>query len=248
MKVAVAIGMFGILCANATASQLFSNGPERTALIELYTSEGCSSCPPADQWLRGLRWKTGLWRDFVPVEFHVNFWDSLGWKDRFSTPEITQREYAYATSWGCQPYTPCFARNGVQWKPGWGVVAAQGAPMGILSVDLGDDGTCRVQFWPGPAIRMPEDGSFQVHIAVLGGGISSQVTRGENSGSTLEHEFVVLGLRQKTLAPVEGQAVQEASLALPRPVAAEGARRALAAWVTMNDELEPLQATGGWIH
>jgi hypothetical protein len=247
MRVAVAIGVFGLLSASAIASQLFSNGPERTALIELYTSEGCSSCPPADQWLRTLRWKPGLWKDFVPVEFHVNFWDNLGWKDRFSTPETTQRIYAYATSWGTQPYTPCFARNGVQWKPGWGVVAAQGAPMGILTVDVGDSGVCRVQFWPGPAIRMPEDGSFEVHIAVLGGGISSQVTGGENSGATLDHEFVVLGMAHRTLSPPEGQTVQQASVALPHPFPAEGVRHALAAWVTLNGELEPLQATGGWL-
>jgi hypothetical protein len=247
MRAAVAIGIFGLLSANAIASQLFSNGPERTALIELYTSEGCSSCPPADQWVRALRWKPGLWKDFVPVEFHVNFWDSLGWKDRFSTPETTQRIYAYATSWGSQPYTPCFARNGVQWKPGWGVVAAPGAPMGILSVDVGDNGVCKVQFWPGPAIRMPEDGSFEVHIAVLGGGISSQVTGGENRGATLDHEFVVLGLAHRTLLPLEGQAVQQASVALPHPSPAEGVRHALAAWVTLNGDLEPLQATGGWL-
>jgi hypothetical protein len=248
MRVAVAIGILGLLASHGYAAERFSNGPERTALIELYTSEGCSSCPPADQWLRALRWKTGLWKDFVPVEFHVNFWDSRAWKDRFSTTETTQREYAYAAAWGCQPYTPCFARNGVQWKPGWGVDAAPGAPMGVLSVDVGDDGTCKVQFWPGPALRMPEDGSFEVHLAVLGGGISSQVSGGENSGATLDHEFVVLGMRQHALAPPPGQAVQQATIALPRPVVAEGTRRALAAWVTFNGELEPLQATGGWIH
>jgi hypothetical protein len=247
MRAAVAIGIFGLLGASAFASQLFSNGPERTALIELYTSEGCSSCPPAEEWVRALRWKPGLWKDFVPVEFHVNFWDSLGWKDRFSTTETTQRNYAYATSWGCQPYTPCFARNGVQWKPGWGVVSGPGAPMGILTVDVGDSGICKVQFWPGSAIQMPEDGSFEVHLAVLGGGISSEVTGGENKGSTLDHEFVVLGLTHLALAPPERSAVQQASVALPRLVASEGSRRALAAWVTLKGELEPLQATGGWL-
>jgi hypothetical protein len=247
MRLAVAIGVLGLLAADGHAAQHFSNGPERTALIELYTSEGCSSCPPADEWLRALRWKPGLWKEFVPVEFHVNFWDGMGWKDRFSTQEFTQREYDYATAWGSQPYTPCFARNGVQWKPGWGVIAAPGAPMGVLTVDLDDSGTCTVQFWPGPAIHMPADGSFEVHIAVLGGGISSAVTRGENSGSTLDHEFVVLGLRQHALSPPAGQEIQQASVALPRPVVAEGSRRALAAWVTLTGDMEPLQATGGWI-
>ena len=85
----------------------FSSGPERIALIELYTSEGCSSCPPADRWLGALAGRQGLWKDFVPVEFHVNYWDSLGWKDRLSTPEFTAREYAYSSAWGApNVYTP----------------------------------------------------------------------------------------------------------------------------------------------
>jgi hypothetical protein len=247
MRMTVAIAVLGVLAPTAGASQLFSNGPSRTALIELFTSEGCNSCPPADQWLSELRSKPGLWKDFVPVEFHVNYWDSLGWKDRFSSKEITDREYAYASAWGCQPYTPCFARNGVQWKPGWGVVGMPGAPMGVLSVQVGDDGICNVEFEPGPAARVPDDGTYEVHIAVLGNGILSQVTDGENSGKTLQHNFVVLGFASRSLALVEGRTSQRGALALPRPVALEGVRHALAAWVTVHGELEPIQATGGWL-
>lgn len=247
MRIAVAIAMLGILSDRADASTRFSNGPERTALIELFTSEGCSSCPVADAWLRGLRSKPGLWRDFVPIEFHVNYWDSLGWKDRFATAETTDREYAYAKAWGCQPYTPCFARNGVQWKPGWGTVTGPGAPTGVLSVDVGDDGICRVSFFPGPAIRVPEDGTFDVYVAVLAGGLVSEVAGGENGGANLLHEFVVLGMSSRTLSPVEGQAIQRASIHLPHPIVSEGTRRAFAAWVTLSGEIEPIQATGGWL-
>jgi hypothetical protein len=60
MRFAVAVGVLGILATHGEASERFSNGPERTALIELFTSEGCSSCPPADQWLRNLRSNPGL--------------------------------------------------------------------------------------------------------------------------------------------------------------------------------------------
>src|SRR5277367_2191035 len=150
MRITLAIGVIGILASQAKADQQFSNGPSRAALIELFTSEGCSSCPPADQWLRTLHSKPGLWKDFVPVEFHVNFWDTRGWKDRFSTQEITQREYDYATLWGCAPYTPCFARNGVQWKPSWGIAGGAGAPTGVLSVSVSDNGICTAEFLPGP--------------------------------------------------------------------------------------------------
>ncbi len=249
MRIILSIGIIGALASQVQADQQFTNGPARAALIELFTSEGCSSCPPADQWLRTLRSKPGLWRDFVPVEFHVNFWDTRGWKDRFSTPAITQREYDYANLWGCTPYTPCFARNGVQWKPSWGVVGGPGAPMGVLSVSVDDNGICKVEFMPGPAARVPDDGSFEVHIALLGDGLFSKITDGENNGQLLEHDFVVLGLASQVLtpAPGTGPVPLRTKMALPHPVVAEGIRHALAAWVTVHGDMEPIQATGGWL-
>jgi hypothetical protein len=249
MRVILAIGLIGALASQAPADQQFSNGPARATLIELFTSEGCSSCLPADQWLRTLRSKPGLWKDFVPVEFHVNFWDTRGWKDRFSTPDITQREYDYATLWGCVPYTPCFARNGVLWKPSWGIVGGTGAPMGVLSVSVADNGTCTVEFKPGAAARLPGDGSFEVHVALLGNGLISNITDGENSGQVMQHDFVVLGLTSQILTPAPGTAPVplQAKVALPHPLVAEGTRHALAAWVTAHGEMEPIQATGGWL-
>jgi len=74
----------------------FTSGPEHVALIELYTSEGCSSCPPAERWRGSLRGEEGLWSRFVPVAFHVDYWISLGWADRFSEDEHTRRQRAYA--------------------------------------------------------------------------------------------------------------------------------------------------------
>jgi len=216
-------------------------------LIELYTSEGCSSCPPADRWLGELRGKSGLWTEFVPLEFHVNYWDSLGWKDRLSTREFTAREYAYASAWGSSNvYTPCFVRNGEEWKPLWGTPAASAANAGSLSIEIRDDGVCRAEFTPGSPVRSGAD-SFEVHVAVLGGGISSRVTAGENRGETLGHEFVVLGIAEKPLSQDGGGAVVRADLPLPRPIATEAARRALAAWVTLRGQLAPIQATGGWL-
>jgi hypothetical protein len=247
MRAAILFGLLGLVGPRVGASEVFTNGPERAVLIELYTSEGCSSCPPADQWLGSLRTRPGLWKEFVPVEFHVNYWNDLGWKDRLSSSAITAREYVYATAWGCQPYTPCFARNGVQWKPGWGAAGGAGAPTGVLTVKIGDDGACTVRFVPGPAARSPEEGGYEVHLAVLGGGISSQVTGGENSGKSLTHEFVVLGITDHDLSPAEGGQVWNGTAPLPRPIAVEATRRAFAAWVTVHGEMEPIQSTGGWL-
>ncbi len=70
----------------------FESGPEQTALIELYTSEGCSSCPPAEAWMSHLKDDPGLWKQFVPIAFHVDYWDRLGWRDRFSSKRWTERQ------------------------------------------------------------------------------------------------------------------------------------------------------------
>jgi hypothetical protein len=231
----------------AAAAERFSSGPSRVVLIELYTSEGCSSCPPADRWLGSLRGDPGLWKDFVPVAFHVTYWDGLGWKDRLSAREFTAREYAYASSWGSSTvYTPCFVRNGEQWKPVWGRPAGPAAPIGVLTVEVGDDRMCRAEFRPGPAVRAAPAG-FELHVAVLGGGLSSRVTAGENRGATLEHEFVVLGIADKAFSPVPGDSAGRAAVALPEAIVNDAARRALAAWVTPRGELAPIQATGGWL-
>jgi len=225
----------------------FSSGPSRAALIELFTSEGCSSCPAADRWLAALRADPGLWRVFVPVEFHVNYWDSLGWRDRLSTREFTARQYAYASAWGgTGVYTPCFVRNGERWSPLLGRLDAPGETAGFLSVEVGDHGACRAEFAPLPAERAAP-GGLEIHVAILGGGISSRVTAGENRGETLTHEFVVLGIAESALSPGPDRLTERAALSLPAPVAGGAARRALAAWVARRGELAPIQATGGWL-
>src|SRR5215467_12960255 len=74
----------------------FQSGTNRAALVELYTSEGCSSCPPAEEWLSQLKIDPRLWMDFVPVAFHVDYWVYLGWRDPFGTGSFSERQRAYA--------------------------------------------------------------------------------------------------------------------------------------------------------
>lgn len=221
-----------------------SSGPARVAVIELYTSEGCSSCPPADRWLEALRNQRGLWRYFVPIGFHVNYWDNLGWKDRFAARQFTERQYALAAAWGSSSvYTPCFALDGREWHPGADLRAPEGDSPGPLSVILGDDGICHVRFVPAagaPALAL------EVHVVLLGGGYASKVTAGENRGEVLHHEFVALALADARMPLEAGAAMAELKLPVPANPGAE--RRALAAWVTRGGRLEPVQATGGWLN
>ncbi len=217
----------------AAAPWHFASGSTRTGLLELYTSEGCSSCPPAESAVAELRTAPGLWRDFVPVAFHVAYWDRLGWRDGFATRLFTDRQYAYAAQWRSESvYTPEFVFNGAEWRRGTSVPAASGSA-GVLTVDCAADGTLRVQFAP--------PGDYEVHVARLGGGIASVVRAGENAGRTLHHEFVALQLLDAPLA--NGAAVLQLPLAATPGVA----RTALAVWVTRRGELAPLQATGGWL-
>src|SRR5579863_4523834 len=87
----------------------------RPHLVELYSSEGCSSCPPAEQWLRTLH--TGA--EVVPLEFHVDYWDNLGWRDRFADARYTARQQSIAARNGDSVvYTPQVVLDGRSWA-GW---------------------------------------------------------------------------------------------------------------------------------
>jgi hypothetical protein len=225
-----------VTAVRAAESQRFASGAARVSLLELYTSEGCSSCPPAEKWLGTLRDDARLWKTFVPVAWHVNYWDKLGWPDRFASREATQREYAYADAWGSGTvYTPCFVRDGEEWRMSGGKIeAANGAAAGVLSASY-DGAVLRAEFAPAKAKTGEK---FDIHTALLGGGIVSKVGAGENRGETLKHEFVALA--QTHGAP-------GADIALPKKEISGVTRYALAVWVTRRGELTPLQATGGWM-
>lgn len=219
----------------------FTSGPARTSLLELYTSEGCSSCPPAEHWLDALHNESGLWHDFVPVEFHVNYWDRLGWPDRFATREFTQRQYDHAAAWDSgSVYTPCFVRNGAEWHVE--ALPPAGGKAGVLTVVISPDGAAHAEFVPDGAVAKQD---YDLHVALLGSGFSSRVTAGENRGETLRHEFVALALADHPLASADGTA--HAEFSLPTPKITDAPRRAVAVWVTRRGDRIPLQATGGWL-
>lgn len=96
---------------------LIQSNTNQANLIELYTSEGCSSCPPADRWLSRLVDHPALWQQIVPIAFHVDYWDYIGWKDRFARPEFTNRQRQYANESGLSTiYTPGVLANDKEWR------------------------------------------------------------------------------------------------------------------------------------
>ncbi|MBA2436518.1 MAG: DUF1223 domain-containing protein [Verrucomicrobiota bacterium] len=228
---------------NFAAETRFQSGPTRTSLIELYTSEGCSSCPPAEAWLSRLKDNPGLWKNFVPLAFHVDYWDRLGWRDRFSSKQWTERQRQYAAQWRSESvYTPAVVMNGRE-ERGW-LGMKFGAPndrqSGDLNVSTSDGKTFAIEFRPVDGLPS----AYEAHLALLGSGISTSVRAGENSGRNLVHDFVVLDLQ--TVGLKSGAGSNRASLTTSATTEA-GARKAIAIWVTPRGQLFPLQATGGWL-
>src|ERR1043166_2523994 len=109
-------GTLALLLATADAHAAtieFQSSGKQTALLELYPSEGCSSCPPAESWLSRLTKSSGLWKEFVPLAFHVDYWDNLGWPAPCAAGQFSDRQRAYAQSWHSRRiYTPEFVLNG----------------------------------------------------------------------------------------------------------------------------------------
>lgn len=142
-----------MFCGAARAADFtFSSGVRRVSLVELYTSEGCSSCPRADAWLGALKDKPGLWKRFVPVAFDVDYWDGLGWPDRFAKPVWTERQRNYARHWRSRSvYTPGFAVDGKEWR---GFFRGETLPdqpdelPGNLTLHSPDGRTWHINFFP----------------------------------------------------------------------------------------------------
>jgi hypothetical protein len=158
-------------------------------VVELYTSEGCSSCPPADQWLSTLKGRPGV----LALAFHVNYWDKLGWPDRFATPESTARQWELARLAGsAQVYTPQVVVGGRDWRDwqDWRgrprlPEASAPSPVALTLTREGDQVSATVAAAPNAPARLSG------YWAVLEDQHSSQVRAGENAGSTLRHDHVV---------------------------------------------------------
>ncbi len=155
----MSLALTTLITAGTAADQLrFQSDAKQVSLVELYTSEGCSSCPPAEDWLNRLKDSPGLWKTFVPVAFHVDYWNSLGWKDRLSSPEFSERQRDYAQLWHADNiYTPCFILNGGEWH-GWldhRDAPASGGEVGVLEVKSTGTNRWSATSRPGP-IRRPE--------------------------------------------------------------------------------------------
>jgi hypothetical protein len=184
-----------------------SRGAERPTLLELFTSEGCSSCPPADELLAELAGRP----DVLALSFHVDYWDRLGWKDPFSSPDATRRQHGYADLLGLATvYTPQMVVDG-RWQ-------AAGSDRSEVEQALGSSRHNRDDV---PIALAVDHGRAQITLGQGGDGVAatliligfdcrhvSAVARGENGGRTLSHVDVVRSIEEVAQFDVRARAVE----------------------------------------
>ncbi|HSY17822.1 MAG TPA: DUF1223 domain-containing protein [Candidatus Acidoferrales bacterium] len=245
-QLALLLTLTAMVQARASGAEIkFQSKTERIALLELYTSEGCSSCPPAEAWLSGLRDSPRLWKDFAPIAFHVDYWNSLGWKDALSDEAYSERQRSYAQLWRAENiYTPEFVLDAKEWRnwlAGKSGPSATHEPAGILTVTSTDTNRWQASF----VSEKDGEAQYEIHAALTAGGIGSEVKAGENRGRHLNHDFAVVNLVQIGMTTSNG--VARGKFITNTASFNTGKTLALTVWVTRAGEMTPLQTTGGWV-
>jgi len=224
-------------------------GPHTTALVELYTSEGCDTCPPADHWLSSL-FSQGFRPDqVVPLSLHVDYWDYVGWKDPYAKGEFSVRQRKLAAM--RRPvivYTPQVLLQGQDFRRWSGDefteqvarINSRAARARIaLSIRAVEPKAIRADL-SAMLFDPAEQKNAAVYLAAYENRLASEVKAGENRGRRLEHDFVV----REWIGPIafgENLKVEE-SRALPLISGADPKNLGVAAFVQNRSTSEILQA------
>jgi hypothetical protein len=215
----LALTGFGKDCVAATCAA--ESADHRVALLELYTSEGCNSCPPADRWLSSLQDRGFDTRRVIPLAFHVDYWDYIGWHDRFAQPEFSQRQRAAAqrnnTSF---IYTPQFIYDGQDFRSPWvaGRMSDKLQPINSQSAAL----KMQLQHSTGTnsvhallKISNSAAQSARVYLVLFENGLHSAVSGGENAGKKLYHDYVVRKLSSAVTVAAGQSLAREFDIDIP---------------------------------
>lgn len=187
---------FASISPSYAAQCTAKSGTHVVPLLELYTSEGCSSCPPADQWLSNLDIDV---TKVTPLAFHVDYWNYIGWKDRFSKADFSNRQRKLATNSAGFVYTPQFVLNGKDFR-GWNNARLTQATERIqqqsssaqLELDAVQSANAEIML---KATATIADSALakraDIYVALYENKLVSKVNAGENNGSELHHDYVV---------------------------------------------------------
>jgi hypothetical protein len=230
----------------------FKSSSEAAALVELYTSQGCSSCPPAERWFSKLTNDKRLWTELFPIAFHVDYWDYLGWRDPFASPSFSLRQRKYERYGHTNNVaTPGFVVDGKGWN-GWfrgrslpEIASAKRSELTFseLKAELNEKDV-RVNFSPIKGAKAFK-ASPKVHVAILAFDIVVPVKGGENRGRDLKHDFVVVGYQDSHLLQTKGN--WQVNLKRPNTRQYDEYRQAAVIWVSEGDDPRPIQVAGGWL-
>jgi hypothetical protein len=201
----IALVLMGCCFAlNAEAACTRQSGERAAALVELYTSEGCSSCPPADRWLSGLGDRGYVPERVVPLSLHVDYWDYIGWKDPYAKREFSARQRKLTQLQRMAlVYTPQVLLQGRDTRL-WGTAAFDEAVARInaqpakarLRLDIVS--LTREAVEVRAAVEVPDPAhraDAALYLAAYENRLASRVNAGENRGRTLAHDYVVLEWR-----------------------------------------------------
>jgi hypothetical protein len=236
-----------------------ASGPKLTTIVELYTSEGCNSCPPADKWFSRLSRVASPGQPFIPLAFHVDYWDYIGWRDRFAQPQFSDRQRGLVQAAGKRTvYTPQVFYDGADvglWSSGSGLsratqatqqrqatlqlaLALKSTSAAVLDADL--------TLLPGTASNVPAD--LVAYVALVEQNLVSRVSAGENKNVTLEHAHTVRQLVGPiAVSPAVGKSLAPGTLAqataqLMADPATKPADLSVVAYLKRRGSIEVLQA------
>lgn len=246
----ISILLLTLLLSQSLAAQTLSQFSKqstdtRPIFIELFSSQGCSSCPPAEKWFSKFMSEDELWQDYFPISFHVTYWNYLGWRDPFSKRQYSQRQYDHLNNLNIrQVYTPGFVVNGNEWK-GWfnrdfsQVSRSSGQRVGKLKVTVVNKHLTAV-FIPKQAKTNMDD--YQLKLALVGSGFSTSVLRGENRSKNLKQDFTVLSLQSLN---ANKNLTFAGKVKLSSPLSEQASKLALVIWVEYKGK--PIQAVADWL-
>lgn len=221
------------------------SGERTLPLVELYTSEGCSSCPPADRWLSATSGAGGV--EVAALAFHVDYWDRLGWPDRFARPEWSARQRSVAhDARSAVVYTPQVLLQGADFSAWRGdgatrAIAHAAAVPSRADIVLGARSAGRRLAVVATArVRMPaEAAGARLVVAWVDSGHVTDVRRGENAGVVLVHDRIVRALAAGREADASGTMRLDATFDPPADL---GRDPQLVAFVERGARREVLQA------
>jgi len=198
------LSMLAFAIPGAAAQCAAESGARRVALLELYTSEGCDSCPPVDRWISALPARGFDPERIVTLGFHVDYWNYLGWNDPFARPEYSTRQRdASRRNKARVVYTPQLLLNGADYRRG---TFKDDIADRVNTINQDRPGArISLKLVPGPTRELSVHGAVaiadatrkygaQTYLALTENNLANAVTSGENHGKKLRHDFVVRSL------------------------------------------------------